>query len=145
MLFVLLLQFPRNNQVRKFPAYLQCYNHATAQGLQCTVWYNYAFLFADIINSPQSVNVSLNEIALFNCTGFAEFIRWNVNGNPLDNRVGFKQITVLLNQTQSLRRSTLSVVASLQNNNTKIKCLAFNLSPLTFTNSEPAVLHIQGN
>ena len=102
-------------------------------------------LFADIIDPPQSVNISLNGIALFSCTGFAEFIRWNVNGNPLDNRLGFKQITVLLNQTQSLRRSTLSVVASLQNNNTKIKCLAFNLSPLTFTNSEPAVLHIQGN
>ena len=103
------------------------------------------YFFADITDPPQSVNVSLNGKALFNCTGFAEYIRWKVNENPLDNRPGFKKITVLLNQTQSLRRSTLSAVASLQNNNTKIKCVAINLSPLAFANSESAVLHIQGD
>ena len=104
----------------------------------------FTYNFADIVKSPQSVNISLNGMALFTCIAIADIIDWNINDEPLDDRPGFDKTIVPLNQTQRLLRSTLRAVGSPENNNINITCVAFTLTPLSIVSSEPALLRIQG-
>ena len=102
-------------------------------------------LLADITESPLSVNISLNKVAEFTCIGIGNFISWDINGKPLDDdTAGFDQMIVTLNQTQGLRKSTLTVVALLENNNTNLSCIVVSVSLSLYFISEPALFRIQG-
>ena len=101
-------------------------------------------LITDIVSSPQSVNISLNKVAVFNCTAIADSINWLINGSPFDNRSKYHKITVTLNEAKSLHKSTLTANASPLNNKTKISCFVVTLKPFASLTSEPALLLIQG-
>ena len=42
------------------------------------------YLIADITVPPRAVNVSVNEVAEFNCTAVANSFTWQANGQQLD-------------------------------------------------------------
>ena len=88
---------------------------------------------------------ALNRTINFTCTAVAQEIEWEVNGQPVDsalNSRGFddSQKLIMLNETQNLRTRKLTVLASADNNNTNITCVAYFIVPvLSTTTSEPAV------
>ena len=97
---------------------------------------------------PQSTNISLNEVTFLNCTAIAEWIRWKINGQPVDNNTDFDESpqTVELNKTQELSRGTLKVVGSTDSNHTNITCFAiYRYVPPDISQSEPALILVQGD
>ena len=81
-------------------------------------------------------------MANFSCTYVGLVFRWEANGSKIfDNMNGFKitETEVL----QGLHLSTLSVVTSLDKNNTIITCTVFAPGSETIE-SEPALLLLQG-
>ena len=105
-----------------------------------------------IVTHPQSMNVSLNGFATFNCTAIASIITWEIDGVIIDGDIrdkGFDDSApeLTLNLTQNLRSTSLRVLGSPDSNNVSITCVA--IIPLTsFTNeadtSEPALMLVQG-
>ena len=116
------------------------------------VFYPPVFFFLGILTHPQSMNVSLNGFAMFNCTVIASFISWEIDGVLIDSDLrdtGFDDSApvMTLNLTQDLRSTSLRVLGSPDSNNVSITCVAFN--PITLTvfdviTSEPALVHVQG-
>lgn len=105
-------------------------------------------LTADITSYPRSMNISLNGEATFNCTFVGEVLVWEANERQIHSgQNGFEFFFVHLNETQSasLRKSTLTVVASPDRNSTNLTCTAFSSSPLSSKRSETALLLVQGN
>ena len=105
-------------------------------------------LTADITSYPRSMNISLNGEATFNCTFVGEVLVWEANERQIHSgQNGFEFFFVQLNETQSasLRKSTLTVVASPDRNSTNLTCTAFSSSPLSSKRSETALLLVQGN
>ena len=97
--------------------------------------------FTDIIIPPQSVNVSLNGVAEFNCTAVTTSFVWRANG--IDITDGISPITVV-NESQSIRMSTLTVQVSSINDATNITCTAIRPDPLSADESAPGLLLVQG-
>ena len=105
----------------------------------------YCHITADITSSPRSMNTSLNGEAVFNCTYVAEVFGWEVNKRQINSgQDGFEFFSVPLNATQSLHKSTLTVVASPDKNSTNLTCTSYSSSPLSSKRSETALLLIQG-
>ena len=79
-----------------------------------------------ILIAPQSVNMSFSGTAVVNCTAIASFILWEVNGKTTtDERgKGFDDTTVLLDESQHLRLSTLRMEGSRVTNNASVVCIA---------------------
>ena len=108
--------------------------------------------FIGILTHPQSMNVSLNGFAMFNCTAIASLITWEIDGVLIDSDIrgkGFDDSApeLTLNLTQNLRSTSLRVLGSPDSNNVSITCLA--IIPITpFTNdvntSEPALMLVRG-
>ena len=110
--------------------------------------------FLGVVTHPQSVNISLNGFAMFNCTAIASHITWEIDGVLIDSDgdlrdKGFDDSTptLPLNLTQDLRGTSLRVLGSPDSNNVSITCVA--IIPITpFTNdvgtSEPALMLVQG-
>ena len=94
------------------------------------------------------MKIAVNAKANFTCTAIAEEINWEVNGQPVDANLrsrGFDDEAVpltVLNATQNLYSRTLSVFGSADNNGSNITCAAYILSPLSFNESEAAVLFV---
>ena len=107
---------------------------------------------AGIVTHPQSMNVSLNGFAMFNCTAIATLITWEIDGVLIDGDLrgkGFDDATpvVTLDGAQDLRGTSLRVLGSPDSNNVSITCVA--LIPITLTTvdvntSEPALMLVQG-
>lgn len=96
----------------------------------------------DITSSPLSVNTTLNGVAMFNCTYVGDIFRWKANGQNIFNGIdGFKYNETDL--SQDLKMTTLSVVTSLDKNNTNITCTAIAFGSETIQ-SEQALLLLQG-
>ena len=88
------------------------------------------------------MNTTVNRVATINCTYVGDALRWKANGrNIFDNQNGFAIFEVPV--SQGLIMSTLSVVTSLDKNNTNITCTAVSADP-SFDESEPALLLLQG-
>ena len=114
----------------------------------------FSCLFLGVVTHPQSMNVSLNGFAMFNCTVIASFISWEIDGVLISKNddlrdKGFDDSApvMTLNLTQDLRSTSLRVLGSPDSNNVSITCVAFN--PITLTEfvvntSEPALVHVQG-
>ena len=104
-----------------------------------------------VVSSPQSVNVSSGDHAVFNCTAIATFINWEVYGGPLDSNLisrGFKpQLTIELNVSQNLRMGSLRVLGSPDNDDVSIVCVALLQLPsfmFVANGSDPVLLLVQG-
>ena len=101
-----------------------------------------------IVTHPQSMNVSLNGFAMFDCTAIASLITWEIDGVLINGDIrgkGFDDSapTVTLNLTQDLRSTSLRVLGSPDSNNVSITCVA--IIPITLTTndvdtSEPALV-----
>ena len=103
---------------------------------------------AGIVTPPQSANVSLNEVAVFNCTAITTFINWEVNGQFVDDqtrRKGFDDTAslVTLDAAKNLRMRVLRVLGSPDSNDSNITCVAIRLG-LNTLRSEPALILVQG-
>ena len=96
----------------------------------------------DITSSPLSVNTTLNGVAKFSCTYVGGNFLWKANGQKIFNGMdGFKYNETEL--SQDLIMSTLTVVISLNKNNTNITCTAIAKGSDSIE-SEPALLLLQG-
>ena len=110
------------------------------------------YFFLGVVTHPQSMNVSINEFAVFNCTAIATSFTWEIDGVLIDNDLrgkGFDDSAhkLTLNLTQNLRSTSLRVLGSPDNNNVSIRCVA--IIPLTSSTndadtSEPALMLVQG-
>ena len=111
------------------------------------------YFFLGVVTHPQSMTVSFNGFAMFNCTAIATSFTWEIDGVLIDDGdlrdKGFDDSApkVTLNLTQNLRSTSLRVLGSPDSNNVSIACIA--IIPLTpFTNdadrSEPALMLVQG-
>ena len=99
-------------------------------------------MHTDIISPPQSLNTTLDGVVKFICTYDGDILRWEANGQRIFNGLdGYKFTDVPV--TSNLIISTLSVVTSLDKNNTNITCTAIALDSET-VESEPALLLLQG-
>ena len=88
------------------------------------------------------MNTTLNGVAFFNCTYVGDNFQWYTNGQKIfKGTSGFTFNETKL--SQDLKMTTLSVVTSLDKNNTNITCTAFAYGSETFE-SEPALLLLQG-
>ena len=106
-----------------------------------------------IVTHPQSMNVSLNGFAIFNCTAIASLITWEIDGVLIDGDLrdkGFDNTApvVTLDAAQDLRGTSLRVLGSPDSDNVSITCLA--IIPITLTTSdantsEPALVLVQGD
>ena len=91
------------------------------------------------------MNITINKVAVFHCTGVANSFTWRANGQQLDHGEG---ITILpevpVNETLQIYMSTLRMAVTSVNNATNISCVAFSYSPLSSDKSYPAMLLVQG-
>ena len=111
------------------------------------VCFSFCLFCAAIVYPPVSANVSVNQLAMFNCTAVADVIEWLANNEPVSDEQakGFHASTEPLNSMIGLRRSKLYVEGREENDNVSITCVAFNNSdPLNIDNSDPALLRVQG-
>ena len=104
------------------------------------------FCFAEIVTHPRSLNVSLGSLARFTCEGRGIRLQWSINGlaeNHYDNKDRGSKVT-MLNSTTGLIMSLIEIPANFTNNNITIVCTAFGGTGGTTSDSETAVLRIQG-
>ena len=88
------------------------------------------------------MNTTLNRVVKFSCTYVGDVVRWEANGQRIFNgQNGYEFTDVPLTSTSV--KSTLTVVTSLDKNNTNITCTALTLDFST-AESEPALLLLQG-
>ena len=100
------------------------------------------YFCTDIISPPQPVNATLNGVAKFICTYVGDIVRWEANGQKIfDGQDGYQFTDVPVTPPSAM--STLTVVTSLDKNNTNITCTAINLD-LSTSEKEPALLLLQG-
>ena len=102
------------------------------------------YYVAGITIPPRSVNISLNGVAEFNCTGSADTFIWESNEEPIGNEMGIVISTTTVNEANSIRMSVLRVTASSFDVSKNITCTAISLNPLSTVKSEPAILMVQG-
>ena len=85
-------------------------------------------------------------MAEFTCTAVGNTITWKANGQQIDEGERVVIITVVVNDTLSIRMSTLKLTASSTDNTTNITCFAASFSPdVTFAESRPVLLLVQGS
>ena len=102
---------------------------------------------ADVTIPPRSVNISLNGVAEFNCTGVASGFVWESNGMEVIND-GIRTLishAISVDAANGIRMSTLRMKVSSTDNATNITCTALKSSPLSSNRSAPALLLVQGN
>ena len=88
------------------------------------------------------MNTTLNGVAKFNCTYVGDIILWAANGQKIFiGQYGYVITEVALPSTSVM--STLTVVTSLDKNNTNIICAVFAFGS-EGVESEPALLLLQG-
>ena len=88
------------------------------------------------------MNTTLNGVTKFNCTYVGDILLWVANGQKIFiGQDGYEIAEVALPTTSVM--STLTVVTSLDKNNTNITCTAFTIGS-EGVESEPALLLLQG-
>ena len=104
-----------------------------------------------IVSPPQSVNISLNEIAQINCTAIATFINWKVDGKIVDDLRNegidsFDDTASAVHLGENLLLVTLRVKGSPYSNNVNVTCVAILSIGGDHTEafSEPALLRVLG-
>ena len=98
-----------------------------------------------IVVPPQSVNITLNQRVLLNCTAEAVFINWYVNGNPVsDLNMAVFNDSAKARKSGSQRTRPLSVLGTPESNKSKITCVGTIHSPPSQDTSDPALILVQG-
>ena len=102
------------------------------------------FKYVDVTIPPRAINVSINEVAEFNCTAVGNSLFWRANGIEIDEEMGTTLTIVLVDGTEGIRRSTLRMSVSSTDSAANITCTAVSASPLSSDESDPALLLVQG-
>ena len=99
-----------------------------------------------IVVPPQSVNITLNQKVLLNCTAEAIFINWFVNGNPISdlNMAVFNDSAKTHTLGFQLRTRSLIVLGTPESNDSRIICVGTTHSPPSQDTSDPALIVVQG-
>ena len=100
--------------------------------------------FTEIVAPPQSVNITLNKVAVINCTSTAPVILWEIDGYGVQQ---FSNITESETETvQNLHTRKLWVTGSPDNDGVQVVCLAllYVNGELETKASEPALIRVQG-
>ena len=100
----------------------------------------------DIVVPPQSVNITLNQRVLLNCTAVATFINWFVNGKPISDHdmTVFNDSAKTRTLGSQLRTRSLSVLGTSESNESRITCVGTTHSPPSQESSDPALILVQG-
>ena len=102
----------------------------------------------DVTSPPQSVNISLNGDAEFNCTGVASDFVWKANGLEVKDdgtaRALISQV-ISVDASNGIKMSTLRMKVNSTDDATNITCTALKLTPLSSDKSAPALLLVQGD
>ena len=110
--------------------------------IECSAYH----VHAGIAIPPRSVNISLNGVAEFNCTGTADAFIWEFNGEPVGNDIGIVIMpTITVDEAENIYKTVLQVTASTVDVAKNITCTAVSLSPVSTVESQPALLLVQGN
>ena len=105
---------------------------------------------AGILAPPQSVNITINEVTIINCTAVATYIHWEVNHVSVlvySNKGIIQSETVTHDAVQNLRTRKLWVTGSPDSDGARIVCVVtlFNSDDSHQTiSSEPALVLVQG-
>ena len=101
---------------------------------------------AIIIHSPESVVAYLKENASFNCiTDGSDLLVWTVNGVEARFPVVRERGITYVHSGVNSEVSNLTVLASVQNNNSEIICIQENvMTRQEIARTPPVYLHIQG-
>ena len=106
------------------------------------------FCFAEIVTHPRSLNVSLGSLARFTCEGRGSVLLWRINGLAEDHNDnkdrGPIKVKTMLNSTTGLIMSLIEIPANFTNNNITIVCTALGGTGGTTSDSDTAILRIQG-
>ena len=99
-----------------------------------------------IVVPPQSVNITLNQRVLLNCTAVATFINWFVNGTSVSdlNMAVFNDSAKTRTLGSQLRTRPLSVLGTPESNESRITCVGTIHSPPSQDTSDPALILVQG-
>ena len=69
--------------------------------------------YAGITIPPRSVNISLNEVAEFNCTGTADAFTWEFNKETVGNENGIVILpTITVDAAEHIYMSVLQVITA---------------------------------
>ena len=105
---------------------------------------------AGILAPPQSLNITINEVAVMNCTAVATYIDWEVNHVSVlvySDKGIIQSETVTHDAAQNLRTRKLWVTGSSDSDGARIVCVVtlFNSDDSHQTiSSEPALVRVQG-
>ena len=84
-------------------------------------------LFKGIDQSPISVNISIDTVAVFNCTVNADIINWKVNGSEPPPNAGFIQSDYEVDMSRCLKTASLTAnVSSCYTSN--VQCFAHSVA-----------------
>lgn len=80
------------------------------------------------------------------CVAAGNIIWWTSDEGQLDNSQNVDIVTVLVNEAENIRMSNLTIWVSSPENATNVTChaSAVALSGITFANSQPGKLLVQG-
>lgn len=103
--------------------------------------------------APEAVNITLNEETIFMCKAITDHIIWMANNTPVDfiSHKDFVKSTtlILVNETERIYLSQLTLIGSHFSNATEIVCIAVlllqtNMSAVSTATSDPVLLLVQG-
>ena len=94
-----------------------------------------------------SMKVAVNGTATFSCRGLGEFIRFEVNNRTINSVLreqGFDDSSPEVPDSSNPDNITrvLKVFGAIENNGSSIVCVVFQISPVSFSVSSPAILWV---
>ena len=109
------------------------------------------FFHLEFVDLPQSINITLGEVAVMNCTAVATLIHWEINGySVIDyNDKGFHDSPtedIFDGIIQNLRTKKLWVTGSSDSDGAQVVCVATLAVNDGFQSvvSKPAIVLVQG-
>ena len=101
--------------------------------------------YAGFVEIPSSINATLGSTSHFMCTVQGGLLQWRINGSKLSHiqSLDQREISYTTIGRGDLRTSTLSILASVENNNSAVQCSIDNgTAEVIF--SPTVVLKVQG-
>ena len=94
---------------------------------------------------PSSINASLGSTSHFKCTVQGGLPQWRINGSKLSHiqSLAQREISFTTTGVVGIRTSTLSIPASVENNNSAVQC-SINNGTTEVMFSPTVVLKVQG-
>lgn len=101
--------------------------------------------FAEILESPDSKNISLNQLAVLNCKAKGNKVFWKINGASGEQNSTYWTIypVQILNKTALIHGAKLEVLGTSESNNTTVECVVNHSGSID--RSKKALILVQGD